>query len=302
MTRPADPPVRISRWDGGWSEADDRVAAEEPLQLLLDGEPLSIVMRTPGADVELALGLLFAERVIDSLDDVVDVAISAEAEEAPPGVAVLRDRLESNEVDVRLRQARKRPQRSFLASSSCGVCGATTVESLELDHSPVPPGPALAPEWLQGLAEALRAGQPVFALTGGLHAAGVFEAGGGLLFGREDVGRHNAVDKVTGRLLLEGRLPAHGLVLAVSGRAGYEVAQKAVRAGFAALVAVGAPSSLAVAVARRFDLTLLGFLRGGRFNVYSGVERLRDAPDQIGDKRAERPGRRGQRAQLRARP
>lgn len=251
------------------------MAAEEPLQLRLDGEALSIVMRTPGHDLELALGLLFAERVLESLDDVASVAISAEAGESAGEVDLRPDLIESNEIDVRLRDGpRRRPQRSFLASSSCGVCGATTVESLALDLPPVAAGERLDPAWVTTLGERLREDQEVFARTGGLHAAGVFVPGGELLLGREDVGRHNAVDKTVGRLLLDRRLPASGSVLAVSGRAGYEVVQKAVAAGFAALVAVGAPSSLAVAVAERFELTLVGFARDGRFNVYAGAQRF----------------------------
>ena len=276
MTRPADPPLRVKRWQGGWSEADDQVAAEEPLQLMLDGEPLSIVMRTPGQDLELALGLLHAERVLGALEDIESIAISAESGESAPEVVVRQDLIDSNTVDVHLHRAGRRPQRSFLASSSCGVCGATTLESLALDFPPVAPGPRLEPAWATTLGERLREGQPVFARTGGLHAAGVFAAGGDLLLSREDVGRHNAVDKVVGRLLLKGRLPATGLVLAVSGRAGYEVVQKAVAAGFAALVAVGAPSTLAVATADRFGLSLAGFARDGRLNVYAGADRFGD--------------------------
>ena len=269
MTRPSDPRVAIRRWDGGWSAEDDRVAAEEPLQLSLDGEPLSVIMRTPGSDLELALGLLYAERVITDLADVDSVSVSAEAPVTEAAVAVAADRVESNLVDVRLRHAARRPQRSFLSSSACGVCGATTLEELAADVPAVAPV-ELDPAWVLTLPERLREDQSVFARTGGLHAAGAFPAGGAGIVVREDVGRHNAVDKVVGRLLLDGRLPAVGLVLAVSGRAGYEVVQKAAVAGFGALVAVGAPSSLAVAVAQRFGVTLAGFVRDGRFNVYSG--------------------------------
>jgi FdhD protein len=186
------------------------------------------------------------------------------------------DLLESNQVDVRLvvRPAR-RPERSFLSSSACGVCGATTVESLALDHEPPPPGPFVDPTLLLRLAERLRSEQRLFNRTGGLHAAGLFDARGELIALREDVGRHNAVDKVVGRCLLDGRLPAAGHLLVVSGRGGYEIVQKAVAAGIPVVAAVGAPSSLAVATARRFGVTLAGFVRDGRFNVYSAPERLR---------------------------
>jgi FdhD protein len=275
MPRPEAPKVGIRRWSaGGWSEVPDEVAAEEPLQLSLDGEPLSIVMRTPGHDLELALGLLWAERVITDLEQVERIRISAEAGETEPAVRLDADLVESNQVDVHLRSAARRPQRSFLSSSACGVCGATTVESLALDFATLPPGPAVDPELLPPLASRLREGQAVFDRTGGLHAAGLFDTDGELRVLREDIGRHNAVDKVVGRSLLDGRLPAAGTIIAVSGRAGYEVVQKAVAAGIPVMVAVGAPSSLAIQLARRFGLTLVGFLKQDRFNVYSGGERL----------------------------
>lgn len=277
MPRPQAPPVPIGRWTAGaWVDVEDRVAAEEPLQLLLDGEPLSIVMRTPGNDLELALGLLLAEQVIRSRDDVSGVRISAEAGESEPGLNVRDDLIDSNQVDVRLRTtAGRRPERSFMSSSACGVCGATTVESLALDFPVIDSTLEVDPALLPSLSDRLREGQAVFEQTGGLHAAGLFDSGGRLRVMREDIGRHNAVDKVVGRLLLDGELPASSTILAVSGRAGYEVVQKAVAAGIPVLVAVGAPSSLAVQTARAFGLTLVGFLKRERFNVYSGPSRLR---------------------------
>jgi FdhD protein len=277
MARPQAPAVDIRRWSPeGWRQTGDEVAAEEPLQLSLDGSPLSIVMRTPGNDLELALGLLWAERVIASLDQVERIRISAEAGESEAAaIPVEADLIESNQVDVHLRVSTgRRPERSFLSSSACGVCGATTVESLALDFAPLPPGPVFDPAGLPGLAGRLRQEQAVFERTGGLHAAALFGPAGELIVLREDVGRHNAVDKVVGRRLLDGGLPAADSILAVSGRAGYEVVQKAVAAGIPALVAVGAPSSLAVRTALRFNLTLVGFLRDDRFNVYAGAERL----------------------------
>ena len=276
MVRPRAPAVDVRRWTPkGWQRDGDEVAAEEPLQLSLDGSPLSVVMRTPGNDVELALGLLWAERVITGLDQVGRIRISAEAGESESRLRVDADLLESNQVDVRLRAgARRRPERSFLSSSACGVCGATTVESLALDFPVLEAGPRLDPGLLPALATKLRSGQPVFERTGGLHAAALFGLGGELLLLREDIGRHNAVDKVVGRLLLDGDLPARERILAVSGRAGYEVVQKAVAASIPVLVAVGAPSSLAVRTALRFNLTLVGFLRADRFNAYSAADRL----------------------------
>lgn len=268
--------MRIARWRGGdWRDDRDQVAAEEPLQLSLDGKPLSIVMRTPGNDLELALGLLLAERVIRSIDDVASIRISAEAGEEEAGVSLANDLVESNQVDVHLRSTGgRRPERSFLATSACGVCGATTVESLALDFPRVAPGPVVGAATLPGLSDRLRERQRIFESTGGLHAAGLFDARGELELLREDIGRHNAVDKIVGRALLDGRLPLARSVLAVSGRAGYEVVQKAVAAGIPILAAVGAPSSLAVATAEQFGMTLVGFLRDDRFNVYTAPERI----------------------------
>jgi FdhD protein len=276
MSRPQAPVVDIRRFDGdGWAAADDSLAAEEPLQILLDGEALTVVMRTPGNDVELAMGLLYAERVISSAGDVVSVAISAEEGESDGSLVLDPSLLESNHVDVRLRSAAARvPQRSFTRSSACGVCGATTIEELAFDFPRPGPGPSVAASLLASLPDRLRAGQELFERTGGLHAAGVFDATGQLVVLREDAGRHNAVDKAAGRLLLDGALPASDTLLAVSGRAGFEIVQKAVAAGIPLVAAVGAPSSLAVAAARQFGITLAGFVRNGRFNVYSGAERV----------------------------
>jgi FdhD protein len=267
--------VSTWRWEKErWTEADDRLAAEEPLQVLLDSAPLSVLMRTPGHDVELALGLLWAERVITEPRQVQRVRISAEAGESEDGL-IQGDLVEANQVDVHLAGgAAVRPQRTFLSSSACGVCGATTIEDLVLDFPALPPGPHVGPQTLLELGRRLRARQSLFESTGGLHAAGLFTTAGEEVTVREDVGRHNAVDKVVGRALLDGRLPCSEGVLVVSGRGGYEIVQKAVAAGIPVVAAVGAPSSLAVATARRFNLTLAGFLRDGRFNVYSAPERL----------------------------
>jgi len=276
VPRPQAPPVAIARWrSGAWREDSDHVAAEEPLQISLDGAPLSIVMRTPGNDLELALGLLWAEQVIRSPGDVIGVRISAEAAEAEASLHVAADLVESNQIDVHLRSAPgRRPERSFLSSSACGVCGATTVESLALDFPRLEPGVTLDASVLTRLADRLREQQRIFESTGGLHAAGLFDTAGELELLREDIGRHNAVDKIVGRAFLDRLLPLRDRVLAVSGRAGYEVVQKAVAAGIPILAAVGAPSSLAVATAERFGMTLVGFLREDRFNVYTSPERI----------------------------
>ncbi|TME53206.1 MAG: formate dehydrogenase accessory sulfurtransferase FdhD [Chloroflexi bacterium] len=276
MGKPAAPGLRIRRFAAGeWTESPDAVVTEEPLQLLLDGEPLAVVMRTPGADIELTLGLLYAEGIVRSVDEVRGIRISAEAGETEPGIDVEGILVESNHVDVRLAaKPRRKPERSMLASSACGVCGTQMIEDLRRDLSVLPAGTHVDPEMLPGLVDVLRSGQGVFERTGGLHAAGLFDAGGELIALREDIGRHNAVDKVVGRMLLDGRLPASGTILVVSGRAGYEIVQKSIGAGVPVLAAVGAPSSLAVALAREFNQTLVGFLRGDRFNVYSGADRL----------------------------
>ena len=162
----------------------------------------------------------------------------------------------------------------MLSSSACGVCGTVMIEDLRRDLAALPAGPRVDPAVFPGLVEILRSGQGVFERTGGLHAAGLFSADGKLEHLREDIGRHNAVDKVIGRALLDGRLPASESILVVSGRAGYEIVQKSISAGIPVLAAVGAPSSLAVSLAREFNQTLIGFLRGERFNVYAGSERL----------------------------
>jgi FdhD protein len=279
LPKPAAPGLRIRRFAAGeWTESPDAVVTEEPLQLLLDGEPLAVVMRTPGADIELALGLLYAEGILRSVADVRGMRISAEAGESDDRIAAEPVLVESNQVDVKLAgKPRRKPERSMLSSSACGVCGTQMIEDLRRDLAVLPAGPRFDPSMLPALVEKLRSGQGVFERTGGLHAAGLFNAGGDLIALREDVGRHNAVDKVVGRLLLDGRLPASQTLLVVSGRAGYEIVQKSIGAGIPLLAAVGAPSSLAVALAREFNQTLVGFLRGDRFNVYSGAVRLTDS-------------------------
>jgi len=276
MAKPAAPGLRIRRFAAGeWTDAADAVVTGEPLQLLLDGKPLAVVMRTPGADIELAMGLLFAEGIIRSPRDVRGLRISAEAGETEARINVESVLVESNQVDVQLAaKPRRRPERSMLASSACGVCGTQMIEDLRHDLAVLPSGLVADPAMLPGLVDRLRSGQGVFDRTGGLHAAGLFDAKGEVVAVREDVGRHNAVDKVVGRMFLDGRVPAAEMLLVVSGRAGYEIVQKSIGASIPVLAAVGAPSSLAVALAREFNQTLVGFLRGERFNVYSGAERL----------------------------
>ena len=276
MTKPAAPGLQVRKWSAGrWTDSPDAVVTEEPLQLMLQGKPLSVVMRTPGNDLELSLGLLFSEGILRAPEEVSVVHISAEAGETETGIRVEADLVESNQVDVRFAgEPRRKPERSMLSSSACGVCGTVLIEDLRRDLAALPGGPVVDPSLLPGLVDILREGQGVFDRTGGLHAAGLFNTTGKLLCVREDVGRHNAVDKVVGRALLDGNLPASTSILVVSGRAGYEIVQKSISAGIPVLAAVGAPSSLAVALAREFNQTLVGFLRGDHFNVYAAPERL----------------------------
>jgi FdhD protein len=251
------------------------VATEEPLQLMLNGEALSVVMRTPGNDIELSVGLMFAEGIMRAANEVRLIRISAEAGESEDAVPVQSELVESNQVDIQLvGNARRKPERSMLSSSACGVCGSVLIEDLRRDLEKLTSVAAVDPALLPRLIDKLRSGQGVFDRTGGLHAAGLFAQDGELACLREDVGRHNAVDKVVGRALLDGRLPLNDSILVVSGRAGYEIVQKSITAGIPILAAVGAPTSLAVALAREFNQTLVGFLKGDRFNVYSAPERL----------------------------
>jgi FdhD protein len=276
LAKPAAPGVRIRRWASGqWTNEPDLVVTEEPLQLLLDGEPLSVVMRTPGEDIELVLGLMFSEGILRSAKDVAAIRISAEAGESEVVIPVESVLVESNQVDVHLAgMAGRKPQRSMLSSSACGVCGTVMIEDLRRNLAVLPAGLSVDPSLIPGLVVGLRSGQGVFDRTGGLHAAGLFDAKGELVSLREDIGRHNAVDKVVGRALLDNRLPLADTILVVSGRTGYEIVQKSITAGIPVLAAVGAPSSLAVALAREFNQTLVGFLRGNHYNVYSAPERL----------------------------
>jgi len=276
MAKPSAPGLHIRKWDAGrWTEAPDAVVTEEPLQLMLDGAPLSVVMRTPGQDVELALGLFYAEGITRSLGEIRSIRMSAEAGESESKIEVDASIVESNHLDVLIAgKPRRKPERSMLASSACGVCGAVLIEDLRRGLAKLGRGPSVDSSLLPRLVERLRSGQGVFERTGGLHAAGLFTSLGEEICVREDIGRHNAVDKVVGRMLLDGRLPTSDAILVVSGRAGYEIVQKAITAGIPVVAAVGAPSSLAVALAREFQQTLVGFLRGERFNVYSGPERL----------------------------
>jgi len=252
----------------------DFLAAEEPLGIRVGGNALTMTMRTPGDDIELAAGFLVSEAVVRSPDDITGIKL-CDGTSCGHGD---HDGL-GNIVDVTLASgATVAPgaRRNFMTTSACGVCGKASIEDIcVLPPEALAADPArFAPTILATLPERLRDAQRVFSRTGGLHAAGLFTADGELIAVREDVGRHNAVDKVVGWALLDGRLPLSGCVLLVSGRASFELVQKAVLAGIPLLAAVSAPSSLAVDLAEEAGLTLVGFLRGPSMNVYAGAHRI----------------------------
>jgi FdhD protein len=239
--------------DGG----EDTVAVEEPLEIRVDDDPLAVTMRTPGHDEELALGFLFGEGLI----------------EGPREVGLTED-FAANTMRVSGPLIRDPGTRRFYTTSSCGVCGKGALEEVAVHSAPIGDGPRVVRSLVAGLPERLE--QPAFERTGGLHATGLFDREGNLLLTREDVGRHNAMDKVIGRALLDGLVPLSGRILCVSGRLSFELVQKAAVAGAPILVGVGAPSSLAISLADDRGITLCGFARRGRMNVYTHPERIAD--------------------------
>jgi FdhD protein len=264
------PVLRIS--DGTSRRRTDALAAEEPLELRVGGRAIAVTMRTPGHDVELAHGFLLTEGVIGKAEDVSTARYCDSVDDS--------GRNTYNVLDLALAEGTAPPdtsvERNFYTTSSCGVCGKAALDAVKL-KSRFPPGAdasRISPATLATFPDLLRDRQRVFASTGGLHAAGLFTTDGAPLAVREDVGRHNAVDKVTGWALLERRVPLAGTVLMVSGRASFELVQKAAMAGIPVLAAVSAPSSLAVELAEETGITLIGFLRGESMNVYTGAERI----------------------------
>ena len=255
----------------GRSDVDD-VAVEEPLEIRVAGDPLAITMRTPGDDRELALGFLYAEGVIGSVDDVGSVAHCGRPGEEgfgnvidvlpAPGTALAPERVQG-------------ARRGTVVSAACGVCGRLSIDDLAARCVPIEDTSTIAASTLSSVVAELRSEQRVFARTGGVHAAGLFDLTGKLLILREDIGRHNAVDKVVGHLALGRALPARGRVLAVSGRASFEIVQKAVVAGIPIVASVSAASSLAIDLAARMNVTLAAFVRDGTMNVYAGGARVR---------------------------
>ncbi len=261
--------------DGRARVRPDSLATEEPMEIrLVSGDArqtVAVTMRTPGADFELAAGFLYGEGIVSSPEDIKKISYCVDPD--------LDAEQQYNIVNVELRGDRdydlRSLERHFYTTSACGVCGKASLEQLELRGCPViPSGPEVSAEVVYSLPEKLREAQGLFEATGGLHAAALFDAEGELVALREDVGRHNATDKLVGWALLEGRLPLSGQIVMVSGRSSFEILQKCLTAGVPIVCAVSAPSSLAVDVARQFNITLVGFLRGNRFNVYSGHERM----------------------------
>ncbi|MGD0631714.1 MAG: formate dehydrogenase accessory sulfurtransferase FdhD [Terracidiphilus sp.] len=256
--------TQVSEWeDGSVRSLQDSLAAEEPLEIRIGGVPLTVSMRTPGHDFELSAGFLLTEGIIESADQL--ACLRAVAPEKGT---------KSNVVDAELRDTVFRVgdlQRNFFSASSCGICGKASINAIRARGlRPPDRGFRVDPEILCRMPEALRSEQEVFSRTGGLHAAALFDATGKLVVLREDIGRHNAVDKITGWALMQKKLPLSQHVMLVSGRGGFEIVQKALAAGIPILASVSAPSSLAVKLAREMGLTLIGFLRGRRFVVYSG--------------------------------
>lgn len=263
--------VGVERWEGqAGSSRPDQVVTEEPLEIRLAGEPLAVVMRTPGDDLPLTAGFLLAEQIIVHSDD---LGTMRHCQTGDPET-------EGNVVDVRLSPARasvaasqlaqRKAERATVTSASCGVCGKKTIESLAASCPPLPRRPTIDPALILSLPGRLRAAQTVFEATGGLHAAAIFDRQGALLVLKEDVGRHNAVDKCLGTLLLEEKTPGPESILFVSGRTSFEIVQKAIVGRIGTVASVSAPSSLAIELATAANLVLVGFVRGEAFNVYSG--------------------------------
>jgi FdhD protein len=271
---PTVPATPLVVRDGAAKPRSDQLVAEEPLEIRVNvhgvDHAVSITMRTPGSDFELAVGFLTTEGVVAGKHDIDQVryCVGGPVEQ------------EYNIVTVALRSGAAfdpdRLKRNFYTTSSCGICGKASLEALATNEPPsIPDGPIVAASTLTQLPDKLRKLQKVFERTGGLHAAGLFEPDGTPVTVREDVGRHNAVDKLVGWMILENRFPAGERILAVSGRASFEIMQKALAAGIPIVAAVSAPSSLAVGVAEEYGMTLAGFVRDGSLNVYAGVERVK---------------------------
>jgi len=271
--------VTVVRVRGGARRSDeDRAAAEEPLEIRLHDRPFAVIMRTPGADRELAAGFLLAERIVRAADELGTIA-HCTGQDGPAQAG--RFGRASNVVNVTLANGSRERVERLLAerrqvttNSSCGLCGRQTIESLAADVEPIRSAWTIQAAHISTLPDRLRARQAVFDDTGGLHAAGLFARDGTLVHVAEDVGRHNAVDKIVGRMLMREELPLADHLLCVSGRTSFEIVQKAVIAGIPVVAAVSAPSSLAIELAQDLGVTLVGFVRGDGFNIYAHPERI----------------------------
>lgn len=267
---------RVAAYDShGVAERKDSLATEEPLEIRVasagESRTVAVTMRTPGSDFELAAGFLFAEGVIDRREQIAQISYCKDRDLPPEQLynIVMVELAPSSRLDL------SRLERHFHMSSACGVCGKATLEAIALRGvEPVEDGPKIEAAVVGRMPEGLRERQRLFSSTGGLHAAGLFSSRGELIAAREDVGRHNAVDKLVGWALLDGRVPLGDHVLMVSGRSSFEICQKALVARIPIVCSVSAPSSLAADVAEEFAMTLIGFVRDGRFNVYTGRERV----------------------------
>ena len=262
--------VTLTRWTkgGALGLVADAVAVEEPLEIRVNGRSVAVTMRTPGHDRELAAGFLLTESVLTRGEELLDLLVCKTQPDAASGNVVDAQVAASVAVDF------ARLTRHVFSASSCGLCGKATVDAVFQSFPPVESAAQFSPEMMATLPEKLRAAQPGFGATGGVHASALFGADGALRVLREDVGRHNALDKVIGHALLAGALPLHDVVLLVSGRVSFELVQKALAAGVPVIAGIGAPSSLAIECAQRGGQTLVGFVRADRMNVYSGAERL----------------------------
>ena len=270
--------TQVSEWDNGQlRRKDDYLAAEEPLEIRVGDQPLSVTMRTPGHDLELAAGFLFTEGLVQSGEQIISLQPVVPSEVPDSGNVVQATLVPEATPDF------AKMRRHFFASSSCGICGKASIDAVRSRLLTAPNSDfRFDPELLVSLPEVLRSEQDVFRRTGGLHAAALFDSKGALQVLREDIGRHNAVDKVIGWALMVGRVPLTESVLLVSGRGGFEIVQKSIAAGIPIVASVSAPSSLAVQLARELRLTLIGFLRGRRFVIYSGDERIGKSQHQDG--------------------
>jgi len=263
--------IPVWRCSGGSvAEVRDSVAIEEPMEIRVNAESLAVTMRTPGDDFDLTAGLLFTEGLIHSQSDLIVMKRDADPEN-PDRENIVLTAIKPCDTPG----ARSTGERTFLSSSSCGVCGKKDLASIRTLTTPIPASEfRVAATTVYGLNETMRRAQRVFETTGGLHAAALFDRNGMLLFLREDIGRHNAVDKLIGAELLAGRVPLTDRLMMISGRASFEILQKAAVARLPILCAVSAPSSLAVQMARDLNMTLIGFLRGETMNIYAGAERI----------------------------